>query len=63
MVPDFADGVWLAELAPLSEPSLVPVTVAVTLKLSLPDDAESPERVAAALGPSVFSSCWIIAST
>jgi predicted ATPase len=50
LVPDFTDGVWLAELAPLSEPSLVPVTVAVALKLWLPDDAESPERVAAALG-------------
>jgi Bacterial transcriptional activator domain len=50
LVPDFADGVWLAELAPLSEPSLVPVSVAVALKLALPDDAESPDRVAAALG-------------
>jgi len=50
LLPDFADGVWLAELAPLSEASLVPVTVAVSLKLALPDGAESPERVAAALG-------------
>jgi predicted ATPase len=50
LLPDFADGVWLAELAPLSEPSLVPVTVAVALKLALPDGAESPERVAAAFG-------------
>ena len=48
--PDFVDGVWFAELAPLSDPSLVPVSVAVALKLALPDRAESPERVAAALG-------------
>src|SRR5262249_27308051 len=41
---------WLAELAPLADPGLVPVTVAVALKLALPDRAESPERVAAALG-------------
>src|SRR2546427_7597353 len=50
LLPDFADGVWSAELAPLSDASLVPVTVAVSLKLALPDGAESPERVAAALG-------------
>jgi predicted ATPase/DNA-binding SARP family transcriptional activator len=50
LLPDFADGVWLVELAPFSEPSLVPVTVAIALKLGLPDGAESPERVAAALG-------------
>jgi predicted ATPase/DNA-binding SARP family transcriptional activator len=50
LLPDFADGVWLAELAPLADPSLVPVSVAVALKLALPDRAESPERVAAALG-------------
>jgi predicted ATPase/DNA-binding SARP family transcriptional activator len=50
LLPDFVDGVWLAELAPLSDPSLVPISVAVALKLALPDRAESPERVAAALG-------------
>src|SRR5262249_61243377 len=50
LLPDFVDGVWLAELAPLSDPSLVPVSVAVALKLAPPDRAESPERVAAALG-------------
>jgi len=50
LVPDFVDGVWFAELAPLSDPSLVPVSVAVALKLALPDRVESAERVAAALG-------------
>ena len=50
LLPGFADGVWVAELAPLSDPGLVPVTVAVALGLTLPAGAESPERVAAALG-------------
>jgi predicted ATPase len=50
LLPNFADGVWSVELAPLSDASLVPVTVAVSLKLALPAGAESPERVAAALG-------------
>src|SRR5207245_9059864 len=49
-LPRFADGVWVAELAPLSDPGLVPVTVAVALGLTLPAGAQSPERVAAALG-------------
>jgi predicted ATPase/DNA-binding SARP family transcriptional activator len=50
LLPGFADGVWVAELAPLSDPGLVPVTVAAALGLTLPAGAESPERVAAALG-------------
>src|SRR5882762_1901377 len=50
LLPGFADGVWVAELAPLSDPGLVPVTVAVALGLTLPAGAESPERVATALG-------------
>src|SRR5207248_8367653 len=33
MLGDFLDGVWLAELAPLSEPSLVSSTIAGALKL------------------------------
>jgi predicted ATPase/DNA-binding SARP family transcriptional activator len=44
------DGVWVAELAPLSDPGLVPVTVASALGLTLPTGAESPDRVASALG-------------
>jgi len=31
VLPDYTDGVWLVELAPLSDPALVPATVAATL--------------------------------
>ncbi|HEY7041037.1 MAG TPA: BTAD domain-containing putative transcriptional regulator, partial [Methylomirabilota bacterium] len=50
LLPAHADGAWVVELAPLSDPGLVPVTVAGALGLSLPTGAELPERVASALG-------------
>jgi predicted ATPase/DNA-binding winged helix-turn-helix (wHTH) protein len=50
LLPRFADGVWIAELAPLSDPRLVPVTVAAALGLELVSGAVSPERVAAVVG-------------
>ena len=48
-LPRFADGVWAAELAPLSDPDLVPVTVATALGLELTSGAASPQSVANAL--------------
>jgi predicted ATPase/class 3 adenylate cyclase len=33
LLNEFADGIWLAELAPLADPALVPLTVAATLGL------------------------------
>ena len=50
MRPGFADGVWVAELGPLSDPELVPVTVATALGLEIAGGAVTPERVASALG-------------
>ena len=50
LLPQFADGLWVAELAPLSDPQLVPVTVATALGLELAAGVVSPERIAAALG-------------
>jgi len=50
LLPEFPDGVWVAELGPLSEPDLVFVTVATALGLELTVGATSPERVANALG-------------
>jgi DNA-binding winged helix-turn-helix (wHTH) protein len=50
LLPEVAGGVWIAELGPLSDPQLVPVTVAAALGLTLASADLSPERVAAALG-------------
>src|SRR6202047_5301904 len=50
LLPRFVDGAWVAELAPLSDPELVSVTVATTLGLDLAGGTVSPERVANALG-------------
>jgi predicted ATPase/DNA-binding winged helix-turn-helix (wHTH) protein len=49
LLPQFADGVWIAELAPLSDPGLVPATVAKAVGLELPGGEISRERVANAL--------------
>jgi predicted ATPase/DNA-binding winged helix-turn-helix (wHTH) protein len=51
LLPRFADGIWLAELGPLSDPGLVPVAVAAALGMEVSGDRSSPERVAKALGP------------
>ena len=50
LLPIFADGVWAIELAPLSDPDLVPVTVATALGLELASGSASPLSVAKALG-------------
>jgi non-specific serine/threonine protein kinase len=49
LLPRFADGVWAIELAPLSDPELVPVTVATALGLELASGTASPLSVANAL--------------
>ena len=50
LLPRFPDGVWLAELGPLTDPDLVPVTVAAALGLPLGTASVTAERVAAAVG-------------
>jgi predicted ATPase/DNA-binding winged helix-turn-helix (wHTH) protein len=45
----FADGVWLAELAPLADPALVPAAIAAALGLECPAGAVSTEHLANAL--------------
>ena len=49
LLPRFADGIWAIELAPLSDPELVPVTVATALGLELASGGASPLSVATAL--------------
>jgi predicted ATPase/DNA-binding winged helix-turn-helix (wHTH) protein len=49
LLPDFEDGGWLVELASLSDPGLVPSTVAGTLGLKLAGEI-SAESVARAVG-------------
>ncbi|HKQ25770.1 MAG TPA: winged helix-turn-helix domain-containing protein [Burkholderiales bacterium] len=50
LLPRFADGIWLSELGPLSNPEVVPVTVATALGLTLSAGSMTPEHVATALG-------------
>jgi predicted ATPase/DNA-binding winged helix-turn-helix (wHTH) protein len=54
LLPRFADGVWIAELAPLSDPDLVPATVAKALGIEVAGGVASIERVAKALCPMQF---------
>ena len=49
LLPDFEDGGWIVELASLSDPGLVPSTVAATLGLKLAGEI-SAEFVARAVG-------------
>ncbi|MDB5434279.1 MAG: transcriptional regulator [Phenylobacterium sp.] len=48
VLEDFADGVWIVELGPLSDPALVLPAIASTLGLD--DTATSPNGLAKALG-------------
>src|SRR5437868_4036171 len=48
-LPELADGVWLAELAPLADPAFVPAAITSALGLEFPADAVSAEHVANAL--------------
>jgi predicted ATPase/TolB-like protein len=50
LLPEFADGAWVIELAPLSDPELVPGTIATALGLNIAAGAISAERIADALG-------------
>jgi predicted ATPase len=49
LLPDFEDGGWIVELASLSDPGLVPSTVAATLGLKITGEI-SAESVARAVG-------------
>ena len=50
LLQQFPDGVWLVELAPLSDSGLVPTAVAAVFGLNLVAGEASPDHVARALG-------------
>jgi DNA-binding winged helix-turn-helix (wHTH) protein len=52
LLPRFADGVWAIELAPLSDPELVPATIATALGLELASGTATPLSVADAFARS-----------
>jgi predicted ATPase/DNA-binding winged helix-turn-helix (wHTH) protein len=49
--PRYADGAWITYLAPLSDPELVPASIASLLGLSFEGGAVAIGRIAAAIGP------------
>jgi predicted ATPase len=49
LLPHFNDGVWFADLSTLSDPSLIPATVATAVGLDLAGGSASLPRVAKAL--------------
>jgi predicted ATPase/DNA-binding winged helix-turn-helix (wHTH) protein len=49
LLPQFADGVWLAEFSPIADPGLVPVTVAAAIGLDPGVGEVSAQRVSQAL--------------
>ncbi|HUB15222.1 MAG TPA: winged helix-turn-helix domain-containing protein [Acetobacteraceae bacterium] len=49
LLPQFPDGAWVADLAPLADPGLVPTTVLAAAGLEPGAGATSPERAAKAL--------------
>ena len=49
LLPQFADGVWLAGFSPIADPGLVPVTVAAAIGLDLGGGVVTAQRVSQAL--------------
>jgi predicted ATPase/DNA-binding winged helix-turn-helix (wHTH) protein len=50
LLSDYPDGVWMVELAMLTDPTSVPHAVASALGLDMPDNLATPKRVASLLG-------------
>ena len=65
MLPDFPAGVWLVDLAPLTEPEAVVRATASVVGATLGKDAKAVEAIAAALGRKprllIFDNCEYLA--
>ena len=61
--PATPDGVWLVELAGITEPALVASALATTLRLSLPGGRRRPPRLATSWSIDGCSCCSTTAST
>ena len=59
----FADGVWLAELAPVGDPAQVPAVVAAALGVREQPGVPTAEAVAGCWPGSSCCWCWTTAST
>ena len=59
----FADGVWLAELAPVHDPELVAAVVAVALGIQEQPGCQLPGRWRGCWPAASCCWCWITAST
>jgi MoxR-like ATPase len=58
-----ADGVWLAELAPLTDPGQLTGSIAAALPVQRQGPTRNRPRWLPPSGPWICSSCWITAST
>lgn len=63
LVPDFEDGVWLVELAPVGDPAAVPDAVATALGITAQPGKSVTASVAQACRAVVSRSFWTTAST
>ena len=63
LVPDFEDGVWLVELAPVGDPAAVPDAVATALGITAQPGKSVTASVAQACRAVVSWSFWTTAST
>jgi predicted ATPase len=59
----FADGAWLAELAPVNDPAQVPGVAAAALGVPEQPGVPAAEVLARALAGGSCCWCWITAST
>jgi predicted ATPase len=60
MTAEFSDGVWYVDLAPITDPDVVPVTVARAL--GMPDRPGS-STVETCCGSSATARCWSCSTT